>query len=302
MQLERLDLMHEVSLRAASNRMDAYNLAVVLCPNLARSPNPARDIMMCAVPGGPSLLETHASTAAPTSVPSHNPSPNSKANNSNSNLTLGAVIHICIERYYEVFDEMWDRSEALPLPASQYQSQPVSSSSSSSNLASPTTQHRVLNQAHNDNDSDDIDDAMLVMPIGPSHSKHNANDSPPSAWSAGTTVNGGSTMNSRPGHRSQGSGGLGSGVRSVHTAFGDENREGNGNSTVKKARSMVSIENGVIGGVGTVGRRGSISVGRAGTRKASGAGVEALGVTAVGFFTPPREAPPVPRLRTGEED
>jgi Rho GTPase-activating protein 1 len=70
---------------------------------------------------------------------------------------------------------------------------------------------------------------------------------------------------------------------------------------MRKARSMVSIENSVIGSVGTKGKKGSISVGRGGTRKASGAGVEALGVTATGFFMPMSGAPPVPHLRTGAE-
>jgi Rho GTPase-activating protein 1 len=194
-----------------------------------------------------------------------------------------------------VFDEVWDRSEALPLPASQ--------SVSSSNSASPSMQHQTLNYAHNDNDSEDIDDAMLVMPIGPSQGKQNANGKPPSAWGASSgNVNGGSTIKSRPGHRSKASGGStsGSGVRSVHTAFGDRGG-GNGMGYLSgKAHSMVSIENG-LGGVGTVGKRGSISVGRGGTRKASGAGVEALGVTAEGFFTPPSGAPPVPPLRVGGE-
>ena len=267
--------MHEVSLRADSNRMNAYNLAVVLCPNLLKSPSPALDVAMSAVPGGPSLYESQVSTVTP--VTPDNPSPPSS--------TLGAVIYICIQRYYEVFDEVWDRSEALPIPASQ--------SEESSNSASPSIQHQTLSYAHNDNDYEDIDDAMLVMPIGPSQGKQNVNDSPPSAWGGN-----GSTIKPR-GHRSKGSA-SGSGVHSVHTAFG-ERSVGNGHGhPTGKARSMVSIENGVGGGVGTVGKRGSISVGRAGTRKASGAGVEALGVTAEGFFTPPSGAPPVPPLRTDE--
>lgn len=280
--------MHEVSLRAASNRMNAYNLAVVLCPNLVKGASPAFDVMMCAVPGGPSLFEPQANTTVP-----NNPSlddPNST--------TLGAVIYICIQQYYEVFDEVWDRSEAIPLPASQ--------SVSSSNSASPDMQHQTLNYAHNDNDSEDIDDAMLVMPIGPNQSKQNANSSPPSAWGASNNINGnvdsGSTIRPRPGSRSKGGGGSasGSGARSVHTTFGDNGGNVYGYHT-GKARSMISIENGVGGGAGTVGKRGSISVGRSGTRKASGAGVEALGVTAEGFFMPPSGAPPVPRLKIGGE-
>ena len=282
--------MHEVSLRADSNRMNAYNLAVVLSPNLVKSSSPARDVMMCAVPGGPSLFDPQAT---PSSSAPNDPHPNPSPDDLNST-TLGAVICICIQRYYEVFDEVWDRSEALPLPASQ--------SASSSTSTSPNIPHKTLNYTHNDNDSDDIDDAMLVMPIGPSQGKQNVNSSPPSAWVAGTNITGaiggGSTIKPRPGHRSKGSGGSasGAGVSSVHTTFGDRDGGsgiGIGHSTAK-ARSMVGVEN----GLGTVGKRGSISIGRNGTRKASGAGVEALGVTAEGFFTPPSGAPPVHPLRS----
>lgn len=63
-----------------------------------------------------------------------------------------------------------------------------------------------------------------------------------------------------------------------------------------KARSLISIEKG--SGSGTLGgRKGSISIGTGrGTVKGSGAGVEAIGITAAGFFTAPSSAPSVPPL------
>ncbi|RDB14657.1 Rho GTPase-activating protein 8 [Hypsizygus marmoreus] len=271
-----LHLMHEVSLRAASNRMDAYNLAVVLSPNLVKGSNVARDVMMCAVPGGPVIFQSNATAPVLPAVV-----------HAEGKTTLGMVIYTCIRRYYEIFDEVWDRSEALPLSPS-YQDNSERSSAS----ASPQPAQDSL---PNDDD-DDIDDAMLVMPIGPAQA--NGKMGPPSAWNVAVNA-GGSTY--KPRHRSNLSGGSPSGVRSVHTAFGESgNGSTNGGAgaygypSMSKAKSMISIEN----GAGTIGgRKGSISVGRGTTRKSSGAGVEALGITAEGFFTAPSTAPPVPTRR-----
>ncbi|KAJ7621909.1 Rho GTPase activation protein [Mycena polygramma] len=89
-----LHLMHDVSLRAASNRMDAHNLAVVLCPNLVASKtNPARDVMMCSVPGGPALFTRAPSDRA---APASNP-----AALAEGKTTLGTVVKLCIQRYFE---------------------------------------------------------------------------------------------------------------------------------------------------------------------------------------------------------
>ncbi|KAF8157413.1 hypothetical protein K438DRAFT_2026161 [Mycena galopus ATCC 62051] len=53
-----LDLMHDVSLRAASNRMDAHNFAVVLCPTSSRAKR------TCSDPG-----ESAPFTPSPNSTP-----------------------------------------------------------------------------------------------------------------------------------------------------------------------------------------------------------------------------------------
>ncbi|KAG5641048.1 hypothetical protein DXG03_006293 [Asterophora parasitica] len=267
-----LHLLHEVSLRASSNRMDAHNLSVVICPNLVKGSNPIRDVMMCAVPGGPAILASNAR------------SPPAPASQAEGRTTLGMVIQICIQRYYEVFDEVWDRSEALPQSRSF---QDASARSSASASPQPP---------HDDDDDDDIDDAMLVMPIGPGHGPKTA--SPPSAWGASLAA-GSSTYKPQHPHRSNLSGGSSSSrVRSVHTAFGNGSGSIGGASgyaypSMGKAKSMISIEN----GAGTGERKGSISIGRGTTRKSSGAGVEALGITAEGFFSAPKTAPPVPPRR-----
>ncbi|KAF5371987.1 hypothetical protein D9615_008144 [Tricholomella constricta] len=284
------DLMHEVSLRATSNRMDAHNLSVVICPNLVKGSNPVRDVMMCAVPGAPTILASNV-----------RPPPPSPATHAEGRTTLGMVIQVCIQRYYEVFDEVWDRTEALPQSRS-FQEQDTSERSSAS--ASPQPNGNGNGVDIDNDDDDDIDDAMLVMPIGPGGQSQSQRPkaSPPSAWAA-SLGQGSTTTTYKPQHphRSTLSGGSSSSsarVRSVHTAFGNGSMAGMSEyayPSMSKAKSMISIEN----GSGTVsgGRKGSISIGRGTTRKSSGAGVEAFGITAEGFFSAPKAAPPVPPMR-----
>ncbi|KAG7445547.1 RhoGAP-domain-containing protein [Guyanagaster necrorhizus] len=261
-----LHLMHEVSLRSASNLMDAHNLAVVLTPNLVSGTNPLKDVMMCTVPGGPAVLQS-SGESNPAVLPE-------------SKTTLGMVIKLCIERYYEIFDEVRDRTEALPVRQPQEDSR--GSSGASSLLSSFKAPVHVL---QNDDEEDSIDDGMLVMPIGPAHGYHpNPSISgPPSAWN-------GSTF--KPRHRSTLSGGSGK-VKSMQGGGGGGGGGGGYEPVTSKARSTISIES----GNGAVRRKGSISVGRGTNRKSSGAGVEAIGITAEGFFTAPVTAPPVPSLK-----
>ncbi|KAJ7704972.1 hypothetical protein B0H17DRAFT_921035 [Mycena rosella] len=270
-----LHLMHEVSLRAASNRMDAHNLAVVLCPNLVASKtNPARDVWMCGVPGGPALFARAPASPSPTSTP---------AALAEGKTTLGTVIKLCIQRYFEVFDEVRDRTEALPAGGAPAESSSSSSASSASDFRTPSPRRQSV---RSQNEDEELDDAMLVMPIGMGHGSGGGSAAngggPPSAWGAGGAAGGQSTF--RPRHRSTLSGAsssAGHGTRSVMSGAG-------GAYGSSRAKSLVSVEKGSAGaGAGTVGRKGSISVGRGTTRKASGAAVEAVGITAEGFFSAP---------------
>lgn len=256
--------MHEVSLRAASNRMDAYNLAVVLCPNLVKGSSPIRDVQLCAIPGAPNM-------GGATSTPD---TPNEAAL-TEGKTTLGAIIKLCIQRYFEVFDEVWDRTEAVPVfRRTQGEAAEESGLSSSSSSASGVAD---TSNTFDHDDEEDLDDAMLVMPIGPgSHAEGN----------------GGYKYRHRT-TRSRGD----SVARSMYTT-------GNGTisatPTVGKARSTISIEK---GGRHMTGKKGSISIGRGTTRgKSSASGVEAMGVTAAGFFTPPSSAPPVPNIPRPRDD
>lgn len=260
-----LDLMHEVSLRSATNRMDAHNLAVVLCPNLVSGPDPMRDVMMCAVPGGPALYD-----APPSASQALNASQEGRT-------TLGAVIKLAIQRYYEVFDEVPDRTEAIPRPR-VIKDQP---SPAASSFDSGSRRHSGF-----PDDEEEIDDAMLVMSIGPSGSAQQGGTNP--AQQALPTTR--STPNNWP--YAQRVRGAQPGGRSTHTTV---DNTGNGIAqSAAKARSMISIDNG-RGLPGS--RKGSISIGKSTSRKSSGAGVEAIGVTADGFFSPPNSAPPVPTRR-----
>lgn len=249
--------MHDVSVRSASNRMDEHNLAVVICPNLVKGANPALDVMMCAVSGLPSLFKSRSTGMNSDPI-------------SEGRTTLGMVIVLCIKRYYEVFDETPDRTEAIP-PQRRIPDENEASSSRSGSASPSPIFH---------DEDEDIDDAMLVMPLGPSHSSNGSvqhTHSPPSAWTSSNGVSGTSTP------------------RSMHTIRGENGNSGlNANyqfPTNGKAKSMINIEKaGTVGG----GRKGSISVGRGTTRKSSGAGVEALSVTAEGFFSAPSDTLPLP--------
>lgn len=248
--------------------MDAHNLTVVICPNLVSGPDPLRDVAMCAVPGCPTLYDS-ATTTQPTSGTA-----------SEGKTTLGTVIKLCIQRYYEIFDEVQDRSEAVPRLRNLKDQPPSPGTSSVSSIP------KRFSGFQNDDD-EDIDDAMLVMPIGPSPtaSSPHAGDESPSP-SQQKTWGPSSNVPYKARQRNPKTGG-----RSVHTT--GENGNGFSPATFSKTKSLISIDNGQ-GAVGT--RRGSISVGRGTTRKSSGAGVEAISVTAGGFFSAPHSAPPVPRL------
>jgi Rho GTPase-activating protein 1 len=236
-----LHLMHEVCIRAGTNKMDAKNLTIVLGPNLVKSASPLRDVQMCAV--------------------------------SSKEPTLGTVLRLCIQRYYECFEDVPDRGEAVAALAESTSSASLASSASLSDGALDHT------RAGDGDEDEDIDDAMLVMPLGPG--------SPSAAQTTFKTPH--RTGASRSSTLSA--------ARSLHAAPADGSVRTAGMGTVGKsrARSLVSVER--AGPPGSGSRSGSIAVGRGTVRgKASGAGVSAIGVTASGFFTAPREAPPVPSL------
>ncbi|KAJ3742305.1 Rho GTPase activation protein [Lentinula detonsa] len=361
-----LHLMHDVSLRSASNRMDAHNLAIVLCPNLVFGSNPIRDVQMCAVPEGPALFQQQEQQPFfPLSSPS---SSLNRAASIEGKTTLGAVIKLCIQQYYEIFDEVMDPSEATTMrnglgsdhgygyergdsmpeesrdvsversgddPQQQCQQRVWTGNSvqgfphSGSNFGTDLHNHsdfpsnkidnhkRHSSGVHtNPDDDEEIDDAMLVMPIGPNHryghgqEQHTGNANTGGGPSMSSSTSSLSTK-PRPQHRTTLSNSSKSckPTRSIHTDSGPPPSYSSSSIAQSqsasyatysrgKARSTISIEKG-SGPTIEGGRKGSISIGRGTNRKSTGSGVAAIGVTAEGFFTPPAGVPPVPPLPVG---
>lgn len=280
---EYSDLLHDVSLRSDTNRMDAFNLAIVICPNLVKSSNPMRDVMMCtvAVPGmsTPSLTTSTATLAQLQSLPE-----------GEGKTTLGTVIAFCIRRYYEIFDEVVDRHEAVA-PWRAIRSHGWDADGASSVSGSPRQPTYVLGDG---DDEDDIDDEMLVMSVGMGNklqSHPSASSGPPSAW--------GSIPQPHWTKRHKCTPSNGNDARLIYNDCSSSSSVYNeallshphaGNS---KDRSMVSVEgSGHSNSYGSSGtRRGSITIGRSTTRKGSGAAVEVVSVVAGGFFTSPTNGP-----------
>ncbi|KAF9480037.1 hypothetical protein BDN70DRAFT_878065 [Pholiota conissans] len=252
-----LHLLHDVSLRSDYNRMDATNLAIVICPNLVKSSNPMYDVMMCSVP----MSGQTTSIATLSQTHSH-----PEALYEGGRTTLGMIVALCIRRYYEIFDETVDRSEAVP---------------SWSALASgiPASANHILGE------DEDLDDDMLVMPISMdhNHSTYISNSYSPSMPS---------THQTNKKHRNTIS--IGSSVpvlptRSVHNDTSSTSSSRRYSATFSSSPAFRSRS----GSFATLGK-GSIAIGKGTTRKSTGAAVEAVSVLAEGFFAPP-SAPPVPK-------
>jgi Rho GTPase-activating protein 1 len=263
--------------------MDAHNLAVVICPNLVKSSDPMQDVLLCSIPNGPWISSTPSTITTPAQA-----APISSPETSDGGTTLGSIVKLCIQRYHEIFDEVHDRTEAVPPSTQRSPSPPSSEGSSSSQLK----QARPLSLR---SDDEDIDDAVLVMPIGPSGSgTTSTNENLASVWGSSGTGADSNVLPYQPRRRkfpangtSNGGGGSESSVGFVN----DESNNGAGRRHRSPARSTISIE---LPGSASGSGRGSISIGRGTHRKASGSGVEAMGITADGFFTPPSAASPVP--------
>jgi Rho GTPase-activating protein 1 len=259
-----IDLLHDVSLRSASNKMDALNLAIVICPNLVKGSNPARDVAMVGVPGTPAFFARPSSDDG-----------NGDGNNPQGErpATLGMVVALCIRRYYEVFDEVVDRSETVPAWRALHNVPYLASSGP----GSPEQPMYVL--SNEGEEEEDLDDDKLPKGV-----------SPPASCNPVSS----SSVSSPKRHKSTLSSGSNSGInRSMQTLTGETNGSiltigSNGYApypTYGKAKSMINIENTGAPGNESRTRRGSITIGSG--RVSSGASVEAIDVTAEGFFSPP---------------
>ncbi|KAH8818849.1 Rho GTPase activation protein [Flagelloscypha sp. PMI_526] len=326
-----LHVLHETSMHALVNKMNAYNLAVVISPNLVKGSNMMRDVQLCVVQG-PTVHPTSDMPGSPSAQPN------------TPKTTLGTIIKLCIERYYEVFDELVDRGDALPVSRSvlrgleefdvqhlvrEDDSERRENEAAFGVITRPNTTRREhqgerVGGGRAGGEEDDFDDAMLVMPLGPSGSgsKHpDDSRSPPSSATpykaytprsqrrhspplpTGSSSTGGRTLSSptspssyKPAHRttlSKGSSGSSSNkiAPSSYSYSPATSMFAGGSSSTfgkAKARSVVSVDSGDEKS-GTM-RKGSISVGTKGSTirgKSGASGVEAVGVLAEGFFTSP---------------
>lgn len=152
--------MHRIILYTPHNLMDARNLAIVLAPNLVKSTGP-ESLHMFFVP--PTSSDPSFST--PSSVPNiSHPSPT----------TLGSLLRLCIERYYEIFEELSSNDAEPPLPAT------------------PLSQ-----KSFNTGDSgEDEGEELLIMPIGPTPSYSATSNLSPNNGKAKSTRTGASSLHS----------------------------------------------------------------------------------------------------------
>ncbi|KAG9091697.1 hypothetical protein FRC06_000450 [Ceratobasidium sp. 370] len=352
-----LDLLHDVSLRSAVNRMDAHNLALCIAPNLVRSKDPVRDVKICTVPPSAGALQMSPATWNTPGSASDAPAPPAPPRRPGAT-TLGEIVKICIERYFEIFEDMPDRGEALPVPSElRFDNMGASASGiglsglsptiSSSSFSGSTSLGRSgtdqsgtsvtsapepsgdkMNSSISTLDSvprssvdiedDELNEAMLVMSVGPdpvpAHTSTSASPQPspvpyatysrgskslakstsalpPSAWSRSPKMGNSSStpiLSMSPALSNAPLSSPASPVTPRHrrtpsgsTTFSSPYTTSSTSgiaSTIRGARSVISIEK-------KAGRKGSIALGRSGT--SAGSGVAAMGVTATGFFERP---------------
>jgi len=272
--------------------MNPFNLAMMISPNLVKGSNPLRDVFMCSVP-----LPAPMSPGSGTGMSAGSAAATFGNGNTEEEgkTTLGMVITLCIKRYYEIFDEYVDRSEAVkPWKNFGLIGHPTDAPDEGPRGADVNGNgHAVENAAGGtyyvlgeDEDLDDEsapalhNDAQILVPeLSPTRftfarRQRQVVDGNLNAQSPSSPVR--SLFNTN----SSGS----------PSAWNGRQNSSSPLYTNGKAKSMISIES--SGGHHTnsnIARRGggSIAIGRGTTRKGSGSAVEAVGVTAAGFFVPP---------------
>ena len=189
--------------------------------------------------------------------------------------TLGAVIVFCIQRYYEVFDKVQDQSKPVQSPR-----EPTRSTSPPP--CSLTMSMFVSKQplSLNADNQDSLDDAMLVMPIGPiGNTIPTSNHSMDSSTNANQVSLKGTAFPYLPRQ-----------CKNLEAACSLDSDPNSTSATryhstwSRRVRSIIRIE-GPENGVGS--GQGSISTKRGTSHKSTGSGVETLGIIAGRFFLPP---------------
>ena len=282
------ELLHEVHLRASINRMDAHNLALVIAPNLVGSGNPMVDVAIC-------VVGSTSTSAAPAPLSS-----NALSKESNE-MTLGTLIKLCIERYYEIFDDITDRGDAVDVDPFSGTIETPNSEKPEDNLAQSTA-HQY------DSDDDDV----LVMPVpsssaqssplkAPPQRKLGASlpfrspSTPPSSFATNQSTQPSNYAPYTSGSRRRPAASISSShdTKSINTRLAALGTAGRSRAKallasaadkvaarVPPPRSDTYNSPVIVDGNAPLSSSGTL-------RKGSGAGVSAHGVTASGFFAPP---------------
>ncbi len=239
--------------------MDAFNLATTFCPNLLSGSSVIQDMQMCAIVGAPTIS---LFSEVPDSVSLGNAKPS----------TLGLVIKICIEHYFDIFEEHYDRTMGDTMRPSISQSAELDGLSANS----PRTPDKKSRLSQKSPSTPLVSSSLSRGAASIQHEKLNLEHSPISTNSSPLNPRGVRRFGDSP---------------SVTESFSSISPASPIGSTVRlpAGSSVISIEGSPDGRRGS----GSIRIGR-GVRKASGAGagVEAYGVTAVGSFSPPYTSHP----------
>lgn len=183
--------MHDVSQLASINRMDGHNLAAVLCPNLIKGQNLARDIVLCS-------LTPEAAAASPYEAQA---STHFSVSDGGGRGTLGMIVKLCIERYHDIFNGPVEVTSTSPITTAFATTTTVDSDldlttttlDTTTSLASLDGSMAVESSyfgGKGGEEDEEIDDAMLVMPIGPSHGRNGS--------ASGSVSNVGLSRNGRP--------------------------------------------------------------------------------------------------------
>ncbi|KIM28453.1 hypothetical protein M408DRAFT_329507 [Serendipita vermifera MAFF 305830] len=318
-------LLHDVSARSEINLMDGSNLAIVFTPNLVSNENPLKAVEMSMVAStylkSKDIMETAGRSSSHANVV--NLPEGSKKQHTGT--TLGTVVRVCIERYYEIFDEVRDVTEAIsPVEfeegiGGKSRDSPVSSrrelspgrsqqQQQSAPASTPAPAHkyqgRVRGRQGPPPSAASASMALLAKALaeGTTPNEHQAfldrsNGAPRSYTEPDALpdhVPGSFSQNSLLANRAP-SVSMRSGVAGSAGPSGWTGGRVLGVGGKPKTRSIISIDRSgaTIGGHMDGSGRESIKLGRgtvtsAGTvRKSASAGVVGVGVTANGFFTSP---------------
>jgi len=304
--------------------MNATNLAIVLTPNLVKGSNPVRDVAICVVQG----VQGAGAPAGQGPFTSFNPASSSQGQGQGrqgEKTTLGTIIALCIRRYYEIFDEVPDRTEASrvpqsslpPLPSSQAHTQSYLTSSAYASPSTSPSRGLLSPQGHGqglspvpsptfstaseasyviaDEDDEEFEDDDVPLSVGQAGGhgrKQSRNVNRNSVQGMVQQFENRANSSATPASPTQANFANATSTQSRARAKSVVSTESKSSFAGAGHRSIASIAS--ISKSTAAGGKGTITIGRGkggGNGKGSASGVEAVGVTAEGFFSDPNGTP-----------